>query len=99
MMMSSEAEVHQKHVHQKRLHQKLKIQDLILQKLFNGLESNAEGLECEATVMLRRFKGIGCLSSNSIDSLFYFTTELFIFFKESGKKFKLPPQKDLGFRG
>jgi hypothetical protein len=45
------------------------MEELNLQKLFNGLESNAEGLECDATVILRRFEGFGYLSSKSVDKV------------------------------
>jgi hypothetical protein len=45
------------------------MEELNLQKLFNGLESNAEDWKYIATVFLRRFEGIGCLSSKSVDKV------------------------------
>ena len=45
------------------------MQELKLQKLFNGFESNAEDWEYKATVILKGFEGIGCLSSKSIDKV------------------------------
>jgi hypothetical protein len=43
------------------------MEELMLQKLFNGLKSNAEDWEYIATVILRRIEGIRCLSSKSVD--------------------------------
>jgi hypothetical protein len=43
------------------------MEELKLQKLFNGFENNAEDWECEATVILNGFEGIGCLSTKSVD--------------------------------
>jgi hypothetical protein len=45
------------------------MEELKLQKLFNGFESNVEDWEYKATVILRRFEGIGCLSSKSVDKV------------------------------
>jgi hypothetical protein len=41
----------------------------MLQKLFNEFESIAEDLDCEATVILKGFEGIGYLSSKSVDKV------------------------------
>lgn len=81
MMTSSEAEVHQKQVHQKQPHQKLKItrscslsEDARLKvskdvQWIRSRLSIAEDWKCVATVILKGFEGIGCLSSKSVDKV------------------------------
>jgi hypothetical protein len=45
------------------------MEELNIQKLFNGFESHPEDWEYKATVILKGFEGIGCLSSKSVDKV------------------------------